>query len=499
MQKRLCLILAVLLALCLTGCNDLPETTDPIPDTEGTVAENESSGDTAANRQMALAYSHDDTLNPFSATTEVNCQLTGLLYEGLTAIGEDFAPTLALASKVEKTDDTHLTATLRKGAVFSDGSAVTPEDVTTSFKEAKKSQRYRKLLQNVSSATIKDGKIVFAVSSTVNAKACLIFPVVKASTLTDKEGEAPLGTGPYVIKSTKTGHQLKKNPQYTAGLPYATVALQHLPNRPARQHGLSSGEITYCYDDLSEGDVPRLSGASRSVEMNSLVFLGVNGAKGELKKAQVRKALSLLLDRGATITTAYTGWAKASAYPFHPDWKQMKSKTGTIITDVDTALSLLDEADCKPYGGKRLELELIYSTHRTDRAKVADTIRTQLEVGGVAVTLVPLEEEEYLKRLKSGKYDLYVGEIYLTADHSLRPLLAGGDASYGISKSGDTAKAYGKYLSGDSTLAEFLEVFAEDMPYIPLCWRNGVAAYDRRLTAVTPTGYDPYAGFAGWQ
>lgn len=501
MRKRLCLILAVLVLLCHTGCGDLPETADPAPQTDPTATQDDSDGGTAASsREMALAYSHDDTFNPFAAVTEVNCQLTGLLYEGLAAIGEEFAPTTVLASKIEKTDDTHLTATLRKGAVFSDGSAVTPEDVVASFKEAKKSERYRRLLQNVSSAAVREGKTEFTLSSAdPNAKACLIFPVVKAATLTDKEGQAPLGTGPYVVKSTKTGHQLKKNSHYTAGLPYDTVALRHLPNRTARQHGLSSGEISYCYDDLSEGDLPRLSGASRSVEMNSLVFLGVNGSKGKLRDASVRRALSLLLDRQATVDAAYTGWATASADPFHPAWKSMKGKTGTAAADPDTALSLLDEAGCTPQGGKRLELELIYSTDRADRAKVADAIRTQLELGGVAVTPVPLKEEEYLKRLKSGKYDLYVGEIRLTADHSLRPLLSGGDASYGISKSGEAAKAYRRYLSGEGKLADFLEAFAADMPYIPLCWRSGIAAFDRRLTAVTPTGYDPYAGFAGWQ
>ena len=68
-----------------------------------------------------------------------------------------------------------------------------------------------------------------------------------------------------------------------------------------------------------------------------------------------------------------------------------------------------------------------------------------------------------------------------------------------MSASGPAAKAYRQYLSGDATIEEFLTAFAEDMPYIPLCWRSGLAAYDRGLTALTPTGYDPYAGFAGWK
>jgi hypothetical protein len=47
-------------------------------------------------------------------------------------------------------------------------------------------------------------------------------------------------------------------------------------------------------------------------------------------------------------------------------------------------------------------------------------------------------------------------------------------------------------------LQEFVTAFGEDMPYIPLCWRCGFAAYDRRLDTVTPHGYAPYFGLADW-
>ena len=47
-------------------------------------------------------------------------------------------------------------------------------------------------------------------------------------------------------------------------------------------------------------------------------------------------------------------------------------------------------------------------------------------------------------------------------------------------------------------LVDHMKAFAASLPYIPLCWRCGLAAYDRALTNVTPTGYDPYAGLDKW-
>ena len=58
---------------------------------------------------------------------------------------------------------------------------------------------------------------------------------------------------------------------------------------------------------------------------------------------------------------------------------------------------------------------------------------------------------------------------------------------------------YARYLDGQDGLQAFLDAFGTDAPFIPLCYRGGVAAYDRRLTAITPTGYDPYHGIAGWK
>jgi len=494
--RRLSLILAMLLVLNLCGCSDLPQSvTHPAEDTTTPQEENAS-----APLQMALAYSHDDTLNPFAATTEVNSQLTGLLYESLMVLDENFIPQLGLAASVEQPDATHLTVTLRKGAVFSDGSKVTPEDVVTSFQEAKKTDRYRALLSNVTTAKKEGSRVQFAlVSADPNARACLTFPVVKGSTLTDKPAKAPLGSGVYKLKTTDSGLALVQNKRHPESPAFQEITLCHLPTNTARQHALASGEITYYYDDLSEGDTPRITGASRKVDTTTLVFVGLNGNRGKLKTAVVRRALSLMLDRTALTQAAYGEWAMASAAPVHPRWDWMSQVDTTADRDLDGATTLLEQAGCPSKEGKRLTLELIYVVTRSDRTRMAEQLRTQAKKAGVILTLVPLSEKEYRSRLKSGKYDLYLGESRLTADMSLRPWLAGGSTSYGVSRSGPAAKAYARYLKEELSLEKLMTVFAEETPYIPLCWRYGVAGFTRRLTVVTPTGQDPYAGVAQWQ
>ena len=82
---------------------------------------------------------------------------------------------------------------------------------------------------------------------------------------------------------------------------------------------------------------------------------------------------------------------------------------------------------------------------------------------------------------------------------SLRSLLVHKKSAYGVAADSTAKTAYAAYRSGADSLQAFLDAFGTDMPFIPLCYRGGVAAYDRRLTAITPTGYDPYHGIAGWK
>lgn len=499
MARRVwCVLWALCVLLLLGGCDEVPDLTDDLivgdGDTTTDIPEEE--------LVFSLPYSHDDTLNPFSTTTEVNLWLSHLLYDSLTVLTDGYVPQLSLASDVTATDATHLVVTLREGAVFSDGSAVTAADVVASFQAAQDSPNYEVLLSNVTTAKA-DGKkrqVTFTLASAdVNAQACLTFPVVKASTLTDKAGTAPIGGGLYTTASAEGGLQLVKNPHHPTEVHFTEIGLQHLPNTASRYYALASGRIAYCFDDLSEGEEPRITGASRPVMMNTMVFLGVNSAHKQLAQPAVRQALSLLLDRSA-VATVYSGRGTASASPLPTAWGAMADCTAPTHTqDVTAALAMLTDAGY-PLKGKQLpELRLIYNSDRADRGAVAEQIRTQAAACDVKITLKPMPEAEYRQALADGDYDLYLGEYRFTADMSLRPLLLGGKTSYGVS-GGSTAKAaYARYVGGQESLQTFLDTFGTDMPFIPLCYRGGVAAYDRRLTAVTPTGYDPYHGIAAWQ
>lgn len=497
-MKPLCLVLAVICLLMCTGCGDTPAVSTPPPEDSSTAPVKPDSLSA-----LALAYSHDDTLDPFATKTEVNLQLAGLLYDSLTVLDAAFEPQLSLAEAITAPDPTHLTVTLRKGAAFSDGSPVRVQDVVASFQQAKASPNYKELLSRVTAAAGDEKKrqVTFSFASPDrHGAACLSFPVVKEGTSTKEKGKAPVGGGAYVYEVADGNARLKANPRYKPTPHFPTVELRHLPNSPALYYAFAGEDITYYFNDLNTGEIPRVTGANKVVDMNALLFVGVNSHHKQLSNPVVRQALSQMLDRPAVVSSVYKEWGVASQLPFHPRWKPVSQlHIPSAVRDLDSGIRGLEAAGCKAgTGGVRLELELIYSTDSKDKGAVVQLLRSQLAGGGVTIKPVPLSYKDYMARLKAGKFDLYLGEVRLAANHSLRPLLAGGTAGYGVAHNSPVAAAYDKYQKGEGDLQAFLNVFARELPYIPVCWRSGVASYDRRLTAVTPTGYAPYYGLPAW-
>ena len=498
MIRRVWLALLALCVLLLSvGCDGAPA----LPD-DGTEVTQAPVDDTPDEPLVfALAYSHDDTLNPYAATTEVNLQLSYLLYDSLTVIADGYVPALSLAKEIETPDATHLVVALREGAVFSDGSAVTADDVVKSFQAAQTSANYAALVSNIASAKAdkKTGKITFTLTvPDIHAQASLSFPIAKASTLTDTVATAPVGGGLYMTAQTDDGLMLVKNPHDPTEVRFPEVVLRHLPNNASRYYALASGQLAYYFDDLSEGEIPRVMGASQPIELNTCLLLGINSAHKQLAMPAVRQALSLLLDR-AELAAVYGDGGVVTASPLPSAWQPMADCALPSTTqDVETAKSLLTEAGYPLKGKNQPELRLIYRANRKDRSVVAEHIRTQADACGIKVILTPLSESDYRQALADGEYELYLGEFRPAADMSLRSLLLGGETSYGVAEDSAAKVAYLSYLAGEITLQEFLDAFSADMPYIPLCGWGGVAAYDRRLTVVTPTGYNPYYGIAAW-
>lgn len=499
MSRLVSVIIAAFFMFGSAGCSWLAKY-----DNESSLSSSPTQSDTSQTQKnkktitFALAYTSDDAINPYRAKTSTNLNISSLIFEGLTKIDNKMMPVPQLADSVDYPSNTTISSVLRSGAKFSDGSPVKADDVVYSFSLAKASENYKVLLSNVKSAKA-DGEntIIFTLHSPdPNSAACLSFPVLK-----EGSEAAPVGSGMYIFKDGNLPELIVNSNNPTKPL-IKIIRLLDVPDGDAMNYALESGNISYYYNDLASGIIPQTTTASISVDLNSLVFIGINSSKAELADVNIRLALSHAINRADICANAFAGRARPALTPFNPSWGPASKIKGFNETEKsDTAVAHLMQAgyNNKSNSGKSLNLELLVGIENSFRVASAELIKYQFARVGIDLKVTELSHTDLLKRIKSGKFDLYIGEIRLSANMSLSPIFSrGGNASYGIKTQGKSAEAYSNYLAGELNMQQFTDVFTEDVPFIPLCWRNGIAAYNRSLSGVTATAFNAYYGIENW-
>lgn len=510
-MKRLTCVLCCLALFCaLAGCTQPPASLSSAQVSDHAL--------NAQTQTVSLAYNREDSLNPYKATTDINLTLATLLYDSLVTVSAQFMPEDSMA-KVVQTDALHLQATLRANLKFSNGKAVTAADVVYAFQCAKACAAYQNRLANVVSAKANGKTVTFTLQKAdVDAAACLCFPIIQKGS----DDTLPIGSGRYVYSAAD--NTLTCNPHRATASAPQTIKLVHLVSDAAVMQALENGSIHYAYNDLSDGNIPRTAAKDKTVDLTQLVFIGVNSSRPLLNTVAYRRALSAAVDRTAITAAAYAGRALAASSPFHPKWKKAENLTciatgaqtnvlqtlvkqayaeaaavtasTTAHTTVATATATTATAATTATTAKAAQsFTLLYPTGNNCREAAVKMLVSQFASAGITVTPTPLPYDTYISRLQAGDFDLYLGEIRLTPNMDLSPLLlSGGAAAYGTAVNTPASAAYTAYKSGDGSAAAFITAFGEHMPYIPLFWRQGMAAYTDTFVVSTPLMYDLFGG-----
>jgi len=482
--RRITALLLVLL-LCagiLGGCGngDTDDTTTAV------TGENT---DTAQPRVLKLPYAKAEPLNPFKATSLINIQLGPLLYDTLFAVDKNYKAQPVLAADYTA-DGLTIKVNIKPGITFTDGAALTADDVVYSFKQAQTSAAFSARLTNFSSARKQSETSVAFYLKSLDPYAvnCLGFAVVKNNDNTD----VPTGSGRYTFSEKNGRHYLDANPVRLGGFSPSikTIVLADVADSDALNYSLQIGNVDFLFTTLSDGSYRRINASAVEVGMNNLVFLAFNSATAKLQSTEIRQAISLLVDRQSLAATPFQGHARAAFSPFNPDFAV--DADYTFSADPQGAVKLLETAGYSKlnssgvrYSGSNstLTFSLLVNAGNAFKTQTAQFIAKALMEVGIKVNVSEMELDDYLAAVQSGRFDIYIGEMLLTPNMSLTPLLApGGSVSYGVNTAtGEASSAYRQFLNGTLDLKGFVDVFNKDLPFVPLCYRNGVAGFSREL------------------
>lgn len=510
--------------ICLAGCGG-KETV-----ISGEEGEEQQAEEIKKGESISLLFCDSDTLDPYTAQTEINRQLCRLIFDPLVKTDNEFNPVLCLAKSV-KIKGKECRVTL-KNVKFSDGSSLKASDVVYSFNLAKESNSsYEYKLYNIEKAEASSkSEIVFSMKKKdPYCKNILDFPIIKAESdkLTDSDGVVlpTIGSGRYVPKQDYSKLTINKKYHGKKGT-VKTIVLQVAPDAESISHYIEIGAADMYYTDISDGNIIRMSADKYSVNLNNLVYIGINSSYGMLKQEELRHAISSALDRNAVCSNSYYNNAIAATGFFNPVWSEtasvqnIQTTANNKITVENLAEIGYNNLDSQGYyvnsSGNRLNFTLLVNSDNSLRVGAAKRIAQQLSSAGIKVTVIERKYSEYLKLLKSGDFQLYLGEVNITPNMDLTKLVSPkSSAVYGIPKvekeknkdkdkdekeegteetSGENPKEVvlrnksleiiNGFYDGVNTITDVATTLQTEMLIIPVCYRTGVLFCDESIKNV---------------
>ena len=456
-----------------------------------------------------LPYLKGNSFNPFKTKSSTNLRISTLIYDSLFIMNSDYSSTMLLAKEFHN-NGKEVTVKLIDGITFSNGDSLTAYDVVYSFKLAKKCDSFKGRLSNFAGAKAGSDTVTFTLNkSDVYAQQCLTFPIVQNGT---GNASLPIGSGRYILRSINGHYVLAANTKNTRNETLNTKIIGLVPITADNEeiYRVQTGELSYYYNDMDTGSFTKLTAATASVPTNNLIYLGYKGSNSAFKNKQVINALRLAIDKNTLADTVFDNFCTLTETPFNPNWFALKDlslpeseynliKAGNILDENGYTYSSTDKSYRYDSNGY-FEVKILVNKESSTKVSCAKFIKKCLENVGIHATVSSLSFSSYVEALKDGKYDLYIGEVRISPNMDLGCFFnKNGDASYGITSS-TIKSAYTDFKTGNIDINTFIGVFEEEIPFIPICYRTGIAYYSNEIILEGDMNeYEPFKNVNSWQ
>lgn len=413
-------------------------------------------------------------LQPILAATEMDEDVSRLVFAGLTRLDRDGSVIPDLASFTTDADQKVWTFTIRDDAKWHDGEAVTAADVsyTVSLVQDKAyvgpfSDAFRGVTVEPVSAKIVRFRLpgafgAFAVNTTLPLLPAHVLARVSYSELARQPFNLrPIGTGPFRVAEadarqvvlTRNDDDYRSRPDRTR--PYLDrIILRAYPGASDALTALGRGEIDGV-GGLSTSDAERAR-SLKNVTLYSFptsdytaLFFNVRPDKVTFRDRVVRQAIAMAIDKGRVLDLAADGRGRVAEEMVPPtSWAYVKDikRWDRSIAD---ATKMLDDADWKDHDGDGIRDK--------GGVKLAFAITTSNEPSRVAAALQIADDLKQIgirATLQAAPFNELVGQVVRDRayDALLLGITGGGDPDpYALFHSSEIANP-GDNFSGYFTL-----------------------------------------------
>ncbi len=491
MKKLIALCLALAL---LCGCNvDKLEPTQPTQTVTTEVSESTEEPVAVKERgSFGMVYLPAYGLNPLTCTATVNRAMFSLLYESLFVVSNQFRaePVLCQSFRVSE-DAKNYRFYLVEGVTFSDGTPLSAVDVKASLEAAKESPFYSARLKNIESITVEtDGSLTVSLQLPYE-NFCLMLdvPILKASTARQSY---PTGSGAYV----KRGDQLIRNQFWWQGqtlavdseaIPLSRVATT---NEVRDDFEFGTSDLVYCDPNSPASVGYRCDYEVWEAPTTILHYIGFNLEKGYFANDEIRTAVTYAIDREGLKNETYGGFAQASVLPCAPASDlydaQLAAQYAYAPTQFLAAVNnsgVLRKAEYENHTGY-----FLVCNEDQKRVTAARVIAAALNEAGLNIVVDEKDRTAYELALQEGNYDLYYGEVRLTANFDLSEFFAEeGKLACGGIKNADLSEICTQALANSGSYIELCSQIMKEGRLCPVVFKTYAVYVTRGMVGnITP-------------
>jgi peptide/nickel transport system substrate-binding protein len=248
---------------------------------------------------------------------------------------------------------------------------------------------------------------------------------------------ARIGSGPFLLEHHAPGDEIRmgRNPLYPAGRPpwIERLVIRVVPDIGNLMTQLLAGHIDYM-ENIPPRDAGRLADAEGMTVLPfdhpKYDYVGWNGSRAPFDDPEVRRALTLAIDREALVEDLLFGYGRVSAGPV-PSFRWGADRTLVPWPhDPEEAKEILASKGFVPSGeqgllmrdGVPLEFTLTTNAGNSLREAMLVKIQEQFRTLGVSVHVQPMEMRAWVGKNVSGDYDAYLGGWVFSGRVELEPL-----------------------------------------------------------------------------
>ena len=448
--------------------------------------------ETSKDTLVVILDSRPETLDPRKTVSANGMRLVDLVFNSFVTLDEKgrLQPDLAESWKLKK-----LTwiFTLKPDLKFSNGRAVSKEDLLFSFQEFKENSSFKHSFKNIEFVTVEEkprkkqnGKQWVVKVTLKKFQASFIssdLPVLKILPKTESQAKnfkkLPFGTGEWSVVKNNFRQILLKRKELTQGSPQF-LSFQIIRDSLTRTQKMLSKEVDIAPSVLPLSQLKKFKDKDFKIFSSagfSTTYLLLNLKNPVLSQKEVRKALSLAVNPKEIIQYKLYSYAAPARSFINPHDFFFNQNLKESRFDIDQAKQII-----KKLGLENTRLTLSSSNNANTRVKTK-VLASQISQTGLKISLDSNDWGTFYKDVGQGAFDIalmkWVGvrdpDIYRIAFHSANQAPKGRNRSFYSNKTLDKLLEEG-LIERDPLQRKFIynkiqKQIAEEKIVIPL-WHD---------------------------